>query len=119
MGTRHLAESGSPFSPWRKHLEENSCTVIRRLRSVLLAFLPVGALAFVLTAPAASATPSASWRCIAGICLGHSRTALDYRYGIAQPGIPSRTLRVPGGHVWACFYRCTDSVTEDNFTYYG
>lgn len=98
-------------------------TVIPRLTSATAALLAVSALVtlgLVTAAPATGATPSAaSWRCIAGICLGHSRTALDYRYGRAAADIPSRSLSVQGGRVWACFWRCTNAVTEDGFTYYG
>jgi hypothetical protein len=99
--------------------------VIRRLISAIPVLLAVSALAMlVLTAPAAAApaaggTPSASWRCIAGICVGHSRASLEYRFGWAASDIPSRTPRVRGGRVWACFWRCFGAVTEDGFTYYG
>ena len=68
---------------------------------------------------ASGAAPKPSWTCIAGICLGQSRAALDYNHGVAAADIPSRTIRVPGGRVWACFWRCTNAVTEDGFTYYG
>jgi hypothetical protein len=44
---------------------------------------------------------------------------MDYRYGREAPDIPSRTERVKGGRVWACFWRCFNAVTEDGFTYYG
>lgn len=92
----------------------------------LLAASVLATFVFVLIAPAAGAapgadaTPSASWRCIAGICVGHSRASLAYRYGgVAQSDIPSRTVQVTGGRVWVCFWRCFGSVTEDGFTYYG
>jgi hypothetical protein len=102
--------------------------VIRRLTSLTPVLLTVSALAMlvlVLTVPAAGSaaapavTPSAGWRCIAGICLGHNRASLDYRFGWAGRDIPSRTLRVRGGRVRACFWRCFNAVTEDGFTYYG
>jgi hypothetical protein len=77
------------------------------------------AVALAVPLNASGAAPKPSWRCIAGICLGHSRAALDYTYGVVATDIPSRTIRVPGGRVWACFWRCTNAVTEDGFTYYG
>ena len=81
----------------------------------------LGLVATALTAPldGAGAIPKPSWTCIAGICLGHSRAALDYRFGTVAPDLPSRQISVRGGRVWACFWRCTDAVTEDGFTYYG
>ena len=86
--------------------------------------LAVAALALTAVAAgvarAGEAAPDASWRCIAGICVGQSRTALADRYGgSARSDIPSRTLRVKGGRVGACFWRCFNAVTEDGFTYYG
>ena len=97
--------------------------MIRRRASAAALFLAVGALAAVVlapTAPAIASTPAASWRCIAGICVGHSRASFAYRYGgSAYSNIPSQTVRVSGGRVWACFWRCFNSVTEDGFTYYG
>jgi hypothetical protein len=75
--------------------------------------------ALVMPLVASSASPPPSWKCIAGVCLGQSRAALDYRYGTTASNIPSRMIRVPGGRVWACFWRCTNAVTEDGFTYYG
>ena len=51
--------------------------------------------------------------------MGHSRMTIDSRYGAAASDIPSRTIRVPRGRVWACFWVCTNAVTEDGFTYYG
>jgi len=75
------------------------------------------ALVFPVTAQGAS--PKPSWRCIAGVCLWESRQAIDYDYGVRPTDIPSRTIRVPGGKVWACYWRCTDAETEDGFTYYG
>ena len=77
----------------------------------------VATLALPLTAE--SASPKPSWRCIAGICLFESREAIAYKYGGIVDDIPSRTIRVPGGQVWACFWRCQGAVTEDGFTYYG
>ncbi len=65
------------------------------------------------------APPAPSWRCIAGICLGQSRSTIDRRYGHRPRDLPSREVRVPGGYVEVCFWRCTDAVTEDGFTYYG
>ena len=76
--------------------------------------------ASLLTMPAlVAAAPAESWRCIAGVCVGHTRATVDARYGSAAREIPSRRIRVPGGRVWACFWRCTNAVTEDGFTYYG
>jgi hypothetical protein len=72
-----------------------------------------------LPVTAQGASPKASWRCIAGICLWESRDQINYDYGVAADDIPSRTLHVPGGRVWACSWRCNDAVTEDGFTYYG
>ena len=77
------------------------------------------AVVLVLPSTGAGASPKPSWRCIAGVCLGHTRAALDYRYGVRAPDIPSRTIRVQRGRIWACFWRCTNAVTEDGFTYYG
>jgi hypothetical protein len=118
----YLGRSGEPSNGSR----------VRRLRvavmrgKILVAVSTLAMLGLVLTTAAAGAgpdktgaAPSASWRCVAGICLGHSRTALRYRYGYAPANIPSRTLRVKGGRVSACFWRCTNAVTEDGFTYYG
>jgi len=96
-----------------------ACT--ERARGTANRVIALVSLAVALAVPltATGATPKPSWRCIAGICLGHSRIALDYQYGVRAPDIPSRTIRVPGGRVWACFWRCTNAVTEDGFTYYG
>ena len=66
-----------------------------------------------------AASPKPSWTCISGICLGNSRDALDYRFGTVAPDLPSREIHVQGGRVRACFWRCTDAVTEDGFTHYG
>ena len=85
------------------------------------AWVALGALSLTLAFPLAvtGKTPKPSWTCIAGVCLGHSRAALDDRYGPSAPDIPSRTVRVQGGRIWACFWRCTNAVTEDGFTYFG
>ncbi len=72
-----------------------------------------------LPVAAQSASPKPSWRCIAAICLWESRDQINYDYGVAANNIPSRKIRVRGGQVWACFWRCTNAVTEDGFTYYG
>ncbi|CAN5833817.1 hypothetical protein BH18ACT13_BH18ACT13_12580 [soil metagenome] len=45
--------------------------------------------------------------------------AITYKYGGIVDNIPSRGIRVPGGRVWACFWRCQGAVTEDGFSYYG
>lgn len=75
-----------------------------------LLLLPVGR---------ADAAPQPSWRCVGGVCLGQSRAAIAYRFGGIVDEIPSRSLRVPGGRVSACFWRCEGAATEDGFTYYG
>jgi hypothetical protein len=94
--------------------------MIRRFTTLASVLLAVGALAVLVpTGSAAGGNPNASWRCIAGICVGHSRLSLDYRYGREASDIPSRPLKVSGGHVWACFWRCFGAVTEDGFTHYG
>ena len=77
------------------------------------------AAALALPMAASASTPKPSWRCIAGVCLGQSRGAITYKYGVVVDQLPSRGIRVPGGRVWACFWRCQGSVTEDGFTYYG
>jgi hypothetical protein len=79
----------------------------------------VAAVALVASQGGAASGPTPSWTCIAGICLGHSRASLGYRFGRLAADIPSRRVSVRGGHVWACFWRCTNAVTEDGFTYYG
>lgn len=86
------------------------------MRRSLIAIL---ALVLALPISAGSATPKPSWRCIAGICVGQSRGAITYKYGVVVDDIPSREIRVPGGRVSACFWRCQGAVTEDGFTYYG
>lgn len=60
-----------------------------------------------------------SWRCIAGVCLGHTRAAIAYRFGGIVDEVPSRGFRVRGGHVSVCFYRCFGAVSEDHFTAHG
>jgi hypothetical protein len=75
------------------------------------------ALAVLPAEPRAAITPS--WRCITKICLGQSRASLDYRFGTVAADIPSRHISVRGGNIWACFWRCTNAVTEDGFTHYG
>jgi hypothetical protein len=88
--------------------------------ALFLAVAACAAIAALPTAPATASTPAASWRCIAGICVGHSRTSVAYRFGgSAASNIPSQTVRVTGGRVWVCFWRCFNAVTEDSFTYYG
>ena len=77
------------------------------------------AAAAVVLQTQAGAAVTPSWTCITGICLGHSRASLDYRFGSLARDIPSRRISVRGGHIWACFWRCTNAVTEDGFTYYG
>lgn len=96
---------------------------VRRFWDAGLVALGSAAAAAALAQPASSssatAPPNPSWTCIAGVCLGHGRLALDYRFGAAPEDIPSRDIRRPGGKVWACFWRCSDAVTEDGFTFYG
>src|SRR5205823_3745299 len=75
--------------------------------------------AALLAPPSTAAATRPSWRCIAGICLWESRETIVHKYGGFVNDIPSRTIRVPRGRVWACFWRCTNAVTEDGFTYYG
>jgi hypothetical protein len=83
-------------------------------------------LAFVCLVTAAvtsaHATPAAdtvtpSWVCIKGLCIGHSRDRIDYRYGPNwNGGRLSRSLKVPGGSVGVAFYRelVLDYVALDN-----
>jgi hypothetical protein len=72
-----------------------------------------------LPVAAQSANPKPSWRCITGICLWESRQAIDYEYGIKASNIPPARSASPADKSGRAFWRCTDAVTEDGFTYYG
>lgn len=92
------------------------------MRMRVLVVLAVATLAAVSST--ALATPTTvpikpSWRCIAGVCLGNSRASIVYRFGGIVDNRPSVTIQVPGGKVWACYWRCQGAVTEDGFTYWG
>ena len=97
--------------------EGASDSILRSMKTGIAFFLLC--VAATATSSATGSTPNASWRCIAGICLGVSRSTIDHRYGNRPRDIPSGIVRVPGGHVEVCFWRCTNAVTEDSFTYYG
>lgn len=89
---------------------------VRAFRFVLLVSLVV----LALPAHGFSDPTKPSWMCVSGVCLGNSRASVDYRFGFPDgPDIPSRDLRVRGGRLHVCFWRCRNAVTEDGFTYYG
>ena len=90
-----------------------------RIAAALAAGVVSSLVGLVLPAAAQSAVPTPSWRCIAGICVWESRAHVDYDHGTRPPDLPSREIAVPGGRVWTCYWRCTNAVTEDGFTYYG
>jgi hypothetical protein len=68
---------------------------------------------------ASSAGPKPSWRCVAGVCVGTSREAVEYRFAGYADRFGDKlsfSVRVPGGHLQLLFVKEVDAVSLDNAT---